>query len=363
MTYGDGFLEDFVNLWDFDYQSEATSNGTTTTTVDTARTEADDTWNGNYIKFLSGANAGVHRKITDFDAATDTFTHVAFTNATADGDKYVISKHWGWASFLDPADSFVETEPDDILKMTVVCDDAVNEETAYIVVDISPNLDTDVYKKLTIRHKETSAALNIRLQINGGAGAIVYLDSSQEWKTETIDLKTVLSGADLTFIHLGFNNAVGEAAGTFYGYCDFVKVHKDVFTIPHVGTIDNSGGLFPKFTADIQKTVVPGRGTPEKHKRGIKDVTIRLEGDMLAGENWGNTIFGEQFLEILQSDAWSWFTSDAGCFKVIVSSFEPKMDTSSAAVYKWVLELEVYSASSMNEDTWGGVYGWLGVPP
>jgi len=70
--------------------STATSAGTTTTTIDTARTEDDDYWNGAYISMLDGDNAGETKKITDFDAAADTITHEAFSNAVASGDSYVI---------------------------------------------------------------------------------------------------------------------------------------------------------------------------------------------------------------------------------------------------------------------------------
>jgi hypothetical protein len=50
------------------------AGGTTTTFVDTARTEADDYWIGAWVLFTSGSFANQMRQITDFDAASDTFT-------------------------------------------------------------------------------------------------------------------------------------------------------------------------------------------------------------------------------------------------------------------------------------------------
>lgn len=80
--------------------SGTADSGTTTTTVDAERTEANDYWNGYYIKFTSGSNFGRERLITDFDAATDTITHNAFPNAVAVDDTYVLTSVSTAVSFI-----------------------------------------------------------------------------------------------------------------------------------------------------------------------------------------------------------------------------------------------------------------------
>lgn len=66
-------------------------SGSTTTTVDADRTEADtDYWKSALIVFDSGPNAGIGRRITAFNAATDTITHRAFPQAVAVGHTYHI---------------------------------------------------------------------------------------------------------------------------------------------------------------------------------------------------------------------------------------------------------------------------------
>ena len=81
---------DYVAIGDGAIGGTADS-GSTTTTVDSERTEADDYWNGAYILFTSGPNDGLSRKIADFDAATDTITHEAFPNAVASGHTYLLT--------------------------------------------------------------------------------------------------------------------------------------------------------------------------------------------------------------------------------------------------------------------------------
>lgn len=77
-------------------------SGSTTTTVDSERTEADDYWNNAYILFTSGPNDGLSRKITDFNATTDTITHESFPSPVAAGHTYLLSAR--------PASTTLETE-------------------------------------------------------------------------------------------------------------------------------------------------------------------------------------------------------------------------------------------------------------
>ena len=75
-------------------------SGSTTTTVDADRTEADHYWNNYYIKYGSGPNSGMERLVTHFDSGTDTLTHAAFPNAVAATDTYVISSISTQVSFI-----------------------------------------------------------------------------------------------------------------------------------------------------------------------------------------------------------------------------------------------------------------------
>jgi hypothetical protein len=79
---------DEIAIGDGAVTGSATSNGTTTTTVDTGKTDADDFHNGREIIFTSGSNIGEKQAITDWVQSTNTFTHAAFTNATTSGDTY-----------------------------------------------------------------------------------------------------------------------------------------------------------------------------------------------------------------------------------------------------------------------------------
>lgn len=74
----------------------ATSAGSTTTTISTTLTEADDYWGGNSkVGYLTStgrrnSNYGQTVKTSDFVASSDTITHEAFPNATASGDEFWI---------------------------------------------------------------------------------------------------------------------------------------------------------------------------------------------------------------------------------------------------------------------------------
>jgi hypothetical protein len=70
----------------------ATSAGTTTTLVDTARTEADTNyWKGALLVILDGATVGQGRIVTGFNAGTDTLTFAPpLTQATAEFQNYAL---------------------------------------------------------------------------------------------------------------------------------------------------------------------------------------------------------------------------------------------------------------------------------
>lgn len=77
-------------------------SGSTTTVVDTERTEADnDHWNpGHVIVFTSGAIAGQARVISGFNATTDTLTFGPALTQAASTETYEI---WAVGDFLRPA--------------------------------------------------------------------------------------------------------------------------------------------------------------------------------------------------------------------------------------------------------------------
>lgn len=69
----------------------ADAGGSTSTLVDAALTQADDFWNGSYILFTSGTNAGRIVRVTDFVAATDTITFAPTVGAAVGAsDTYII---------------------------------------------------------------------------------------------------------------------------------------------------------------------------------------------------------------------------------------------------------------------------------
>ncbi|MDO8619484.1 MAG: hypothetical protein Q7R49_06115, partial [Candidatus Daviesbacteria bacterium] len=78
-----------------------TALGTTTTAIDTVRTEAADYWNGGVFICVDGTNKGLARPIYDFDAAADTlYFEPAFPNAVASGVNYLILTRFDVARIL-----------------------------------------------------------------------------------------------------------------------------------------------------------------------------------------------------------------------------------------------------------------------
>jgi len=72
----------------------ADAGGSTTTMVDAARTEANDTWNGYTITFTSGTLIGQSFVVTDFVAATDTITFAPAASVAPDTMTYELIPYY-----------------------------------------------------------------------------------------------------------------------------------------------------------------------------------------------------------------------------------------------------------------------------
>lgn len=73
------------------FAGACTSNGTTTTVVDTTLTEsATDFWKGRVVIFTSGDLKGQATKITAFNSTSDTLTVETLTGSPQSGDLYII---------------------------------------------------------------------------------------------------------------------------------------------------------------------------------------------------------------------------------------------------------------------------------
>jgi len=72
----------------------ASGAGTTTTVIDSSRSEGDDEFNGHYLMCIAGSSIAVGecKQITDYTASSTTFTTEAFSAASASGDVFAVVK-------------------------------------------------------------------------------------------------------------------------------------------------------------------------------------------------------------------------------------------------------------------------------
>jgi len=84
-----------ITVFSGDETGTSTGSGSTTSVLSSDRTEANDTWNGYYLTFTSGVNAGLCRLISDFEVsggpAVGTFTVAAFPETYTADDTFTLS--------------------------------------------------------------------------------------------------------------------------------------------------------------------------------------------------------------------------------------------------------------------------------
>jgi hypothetical protein len=191
-----------------------TTDGSTTTVIASARTEADDYWNSYYMLSLAGENTAL-RNITDFDNGSTTFTTDAFDTATDIGDAMIP----------------VQPMQPDSVEITIDGGTAIEREI------ITDSLDPEGIVVGAIE----SAMVNFSAEVRGlatAAGEAVVASPPAEMHvalssvfTETLDTgDTVGSGSDTTKV------VVADAAN--YTQYSLALVNGDIFAISSISNFD-----------------------------------------------------------------------------------------------------------------------------
>lgn len=244
-------------------------SGTTTTTVDAERTEANDYWNGAYIKFTSGPNNGLIRLITDFDSTIDTITHEAFPNPVAVGHTYEILVY-------------------------------------YKSPTISVSLAT--YPKILIRAKGAAAG-NLDCGLKVGAN----------WYTKTLALTTEMQLFELAPSDFGLTNETivqarfGNQSVAGNNYIDFIGVFKEKWAFEIESPFSLGGGGWS----------ISVHGVPLSEKRPIvlptalEALTWPIRVDLTSQTE------SNKFDEMVK-DGWNWFWTK-NCKVVATSPFNNRI--------------------------------------
>jgi hypothetical protein len=313
ISYGHGNLYDFERGFLFKgsstYTTSAQGGVGNDTTIDASLTQANDYWNGCYIKFLTctnAANVGIIREITDFDAATDTLTHDAFPARTENGDTFLLSP---WVLIEDGQTLATPVE---------LYDDYVDVEATgtggnaagYINNFTNLGLSTTTYTTIRWRYKtsDTSIKAKIVLEFNDASTQEVLADASST--TFTVGSATITTAKTLDHIRLHADHAVGHV------YYDYVLVYKADWTLPNAAYDIN--GEIPVTVVDLP---VPVRHTDPSQNLGSGNMPYRLGCDMTIGD-WtrvGDTVNGQVFYDIAgnsTTEPWQWFDSEREQMKV-----------------------------------------------
>ena len=168
--------------------------GDATHTVDAALVQANDYWNGLYIKYLTGDNAGLERLITDFVDLTDTLEHDAFPNTCDAGDTYLLG---GW---VNPTDAYTFNNT-----FAYSETDTAEQEYAYSNFltgnEIIDKVFVRIKWKSTITGVNTgdTAAGTCSIKVYDGSTWATYQVTAQDYAVSTIsDESLVISEGDNT---------------------------------------------------------------------------------------------------------------------------------------------------------------------
>jgi hypothetical protein len=295
LGYGMGFLWDFGDsLFIFrdrlGYLYETSANGTTTTTVDASFDGfGDDFWNGCFIYYVTGDNAGDIRYVSDFDDGTDTVTHDAFDDATADGDTFYMS--YEMMGYED-GQTLIPSVSGGMLQINVAA--SAGNKVGYITNRTNIALSSTLYTKIVVRYKTSSNSKAKVVIVFNDASTQTVLDqtSSTTWATAVV---TITTAKTIDHIRLHADSGTGNV------YYDYVAIYKGTFTFPNVTKLDFNP-TSRNITVEIPSAIASGN-----QNLGANSATVEITCDYdieTTTYSWkrdGDTDNGDIFLDVMNT--------------------------------------------------------------
>ena len=203
-----------LNGWLSSGQRSTADSGTTTTVVDAALTQADDTWNGSILIFEDGSNANVCVTVSDFDAATDTITFIPAAPNAVTTENYVLIPGLGRAASdlanttdglgaikTDTAATLADTGTDGV----VIAAGAIDASTTASDYLAEINAEVDTALNTAIPTSPTAASINEVLQrLNRSAGVI------QEFTIDNTSFTATTTAAQVDAVDIGTLEATDD---------------------------------------------------------------------------------------------------------------------------------------------------------
>jgi hypothetical protein len=313
ITYGHGNLYDFEAGFLFKgsstYATSAQGGAGFDTTIDASLTQANDYWNGCYIKFLTctnAANVGIIREITDFDAASDTLTHDAFPARTENGDTFLLS---AWQLIEDGQTLSTPSEQyGDYVRVTA--SGSAGNEAGYINNFTDIGISTTTYPTILWRYKTSDPSVKAKIVVEFSDTNTQEVLADASSTTFTTGSTTLTTAKMLDHIRLHCDHATGSVD------YDYVLVCQGIFTFPNA-TYDIRG-VIPNRNVYLD---LPGRQTAVTQQHGSGNFIYYIGIDLLQGI-WTRSvdnIAGEVFYDICgeaPSEPWQWFDSEREQMKV-----------------------------------------------
>jgi hypothetical protein len=290
ITYGHGKLYDFEEGFLFKdattYTATADGGFPDIWTICASLTQADDYWNGVFIKILSATNdiVGETREVNDFGAGSDVLEHDAFSDDTLTGDTFQLS---AWKIVEDGQTLDTPTcENGDILALTA--SGTGGNADGYLQNFTDIDISTAIYTKIYWRYKCSNATVKAQIVVefsDTNTQTVLSEANSTSWTTGSATLTT---SKTLDHIRLHANADTGTV------YYDYVLVCKGAFTFPNAESIT----VVP--SSDLIRTAYPARVGRAPQTMGADDTKILMTCDLDSG-TWtrtADTIAGEVFYEI-----------------------------------------------------------------
>jgi hypothetical protein len=254
VSFGHGYLTDMNDLYASTVYTVTAAGGDTVHCHCTTLTQANDYWNGAYIKFLTGDNAGLSKAVTDFLTAGDELQFGAFPNTCDVGDTFVLSN---WFLSDSGLGGVLTQVNDDVFQIDSSPDVNTNEYTlweypnpngtTHLTDSSGGALYTNKYTTYYVRYKAsgtlaTGVGARVQLVFTGGdtqyiVGNAAPALTANKWVVATGTILYDLTHQVIEHVRIiADDNPDSTAAGPYVTSFDYILLCQGTFTFPNCET-------------------------------------------------------------------------------------------------------------------------------
>ena len=281
---------------------------------------------------------------------------VTITRGIGFRDDALATTNWSFTTTANVSAS-ISTDGDQ-LSFPVTFTNAVGGNNATLILTVVGTPDSQVYKNIMTRHKDSgnngSGQVQVAVKTFAGGNRTDNINSNTSTYVQETTPTTGLSGA-LTAIQILVTAQVSITSLTFTVTVDFIQAFKENLTLPAV-----SQPLQLTLSRYVVELPIPTREGGALQDLGSSSAQVEIAGTLITTTS-PNNYTGDQWWDVLLGTwleaNWQWLSSDRVSYKYQIEQLTGKQDPGRVGYYEFKLRLRKVDVLSATAQTFASSTG------